>query len=225
MSNALRHHCLLTVSALRTIRCAFHDHDLCHLVTTCITKSTIGLLGSSFWASLALLVDSQHLTCPSHFSAPDVRALVRRVVELIKITDDACCSEHHQLLMISTILSQFCSDSNRDVHLTIFGCNCGPRWLQSVWVIQLVVAATPLTLWLRVLSYDDHPVLNLVAQKHEKDSKLSSSLPHRCVCCAKVLCAMLHSVVNVTLPAAVHPQAAEAQRTVFPGCPSPQFQC
>ena len=71
----------------------------------------------------------------------------------------------------------------------------GLRWLQSVWVVQLLVAATPLTLWLRVLSYDDHPVLNLVAQEHEKDSKLSSSLPHRCACCAKVLCATLHSVV------------------------------
>ena len=49
----------------------------------------------------------------------------------------------------------------------------GLRWLQSLWVIQLLVAATPLILWLRVLSYDDHPVLNLVAQEHEKDSKLS----------------------------------------------------
>ena len=99
------------------------------------------------------------------------------------------------------------------------------RWLQSVWVVQLLVAATTLILWLRVLSYDDHPVLNLVAQEHEKDSKLSSSLPHRCVCCAKVLCATLHSVVSVALPAAVHPKAAEAHRTVFPGCPSPQLRC
>ena len=75
------------------------------------------------------------------------------------------------------------------------------RWLQSVWVVQLLVAATPLILWLRVLSYDDHPVLNLVAQEHEKDSKLSSSLPHRCACCAKVLCATLHSVVSAhTVP-------------------------
>ena len=48
------------------------------------------------------------------------------------------------------------------------------RWLQSVWVVQLLVAATPLT-------HDAHPVLNLVAQEHEKDSKLSSSLPHRCI--------------------------------------------
>ena len=71
------------------------------------------------------------------------------------------------------------------------------RWLQSVWVVQLLVAATPLILWLRVLSHDDHPVLKLVPQEHEKDSKLSSSLPHRCVCCAKVLCATLHSVVGV----------------------------
>ena len=93
-----------------------------------------------------------------------------------------------------------------------------------MWVVQLLVAATPLILWLRVLSYDDHPVLNLVAQQHEKDSKLSSSLPHRCACCAKVLRATLHSVVNVALPAAVHPQAAEAHRTVFPGCPSPQLR-
>ena len=32
-----------------------------------------------------------------------------------------------------------------------------------------------------MLSYDDHPVLNLIAQEHEKDSKLTSSLPHRCI--------------------------------------------
>ena len=67
------------------------------------------------------------------------------------------------------------------------------------------------------LSHDDHPVLNLVAQENEKDSKLSSSLPHRCACSAKMLCATLHSVVSMALPAAVHPQAAEAHRTVFPG--------
>ena len=73
----------------------------------------------------------------------------------------------------------------------------GLRWLQSVWVVQLLVAATPLILWLRVLSYDDHPVLNLVAKEHEKDSKLSSSLPHHCACCAKVLCVTLHSVVSM----------------------------
>ena len=78
-----------------------------------------------------LLVDSQHLICLSHFSAPDVRALVRRVVEVIKITDVASCSEHHQLLMISTILSQLCSDSNRNVHLSVFGCNC--ESLRSQW--------------------------------------------------------------------------------------------
>ena len=76
----------------------------------------------------------------------------------------------------------------------------------SVCVIQLLVAATPLILWLRVLSHDDHPVQNLVAQEHEKDSKLSSTLPHRCACCAKVLCSTLHSVVGVALPAAEHPQ-------------------
>ena len=108
-----------------------HDHDLCHLVSACITKSTIELLGSSFRASLTLLVDSQHLTCLSHFSAPDVRVLVRRVIELIKITDVACSSEHHQLLMNSTILSQLCSDSNRNVHLSVFGCNC--ERLRSRW--------------------------------------------------------------------------------------------
>ena len=34
-------------------------------------------------------------------------------------------------------------------------------------------------------SYDDHSVLDLIAQEHEKDSKLSSSLPHRYACCAK----------------------------------------
>ena len=44
-------------------------------------------------------------------------------------------------------------------------------------------------------------LLNLVAQEYGKDSKLSSSLPHRCACCAKVLCATLHSVVSVqTVP-------------------------
>ena len=70
-----------------------------------------------------------------------------------------------------------------------------------MWVVQLLVAATPLILWLRVLSHDDHPVLNLVVQEHEKDSKPSSSLPHRCACCAKVLFATLHSVVSVqTVP-------------------------
>ena len=58
-----------------------------------------------------------------------------------------------------------------------------------------------LILWLRVATYDDHPVLKLVAQEHEKDSKVSSSLPHRCACCAQVLCATLHSVVSVqTVP-------------------------
>ena len=67
-----------------------HDHDLCHLVSACITKSTIELLGSCFRASLTLLVDSQHRTCLLHFSATDARALVCRVVELIKITDVAC---------------------------------------------------------------------------------------------------------------------------------------
>ena len=75
------------------------------------------------------------------------------------------------------------------------------RWLQNVWVVQLLVAATPLILWLRVLSYDDHLAQNLVAQEHEKDSMLSSPLPHRCACCVKVLCATLHSVVSVqTVP-------------------------
>ena len=101
------------------------------------------------------LVDSQQLTCLSHFSAPDVRALVRRVVELTKITDVACCSEHHQLLMVLIILSQLCFDSNHNVRLSVFGCNCvlgGLGWLQSVWVVQLLDAATPLILWLRVLA-------------------------------------------------------------------------
>ena len=81
------------------------------------------------------LVDSQRLTCLSHFSAPDDRALVRRVVELIEITDVACWSEHHQLLMVLIILSKLCSDSNRSVHLSVFGCNCGrlrSRWSQIV---------------------------------------------------------------------------------------------
>ena len=32
-----------------------------------------------------------------------------------------------------------------------------------------------------LLSHDDHPVLDVVAQEHGKDSKLSSSLPHRCI--------------------------------------------
>ena len=76
------------------------------------------------------------------------------------------------------------------------------RWLQSVWVIQLLVAATPLTLWLRVLSHDDHPVLNLVAQEHEKDSSCPAhfriAVP---VVARKCFCAMLHSVVSVqTVP-------------------------
>ena len=35
--------------------------------------------------------------------------------------------------------------------------------------------------WLRVHSLDDHPVLDLVAQEHEKDCKLSRSRPHRCI--------------------------------------------
>ena len=144
MSNALRHHCLLTVSELCSIRCivfppsshrAFHGNDLCHLVSAFITESTIELLGSLFRASLTSLVDSQHLTCLSHFSAPDVRARVRRVVELIKITDVACWTEHHQLLKVLIILSQLCYDSNRNVRLSVFSCNCErlrSRWSQMV---------------------------------------------------------------------------------------------
>ena len=86
----------------------------------------------SFRASLTSLVDSQHLTCLSHFSlSPDVRALVRRVVELIKITDVACWSERHQLLMVLVILSQLCSDSNRNARLSVFGCSC--EHLRSQW--------------------------------------------------------------------------------------------
>ena len=77
------------------------------------------------------LVDSQQLTCLSHFSALDVRALVRRVVELTKIIDVACCSEHHQLLMVLIILSQLCFDSNHNVRLSVFGCNC--ERLRSRW--------------------------------------------------------------------------------------------
>ena len=96
--------------------------------TRCQPSSYSALLSGS---SLTLLVDSQHLTCLSHFSAPDVRALVRRVVELVKITDVACCSEHHQLLKILIILSQLCSDSSRNVHLSVFGCNC--ERLRSRW--------------------------------------------------------------------------------------------
>ena len=92
---------------------------------------------------MTLLVALQHLTCLSHFSAPSVRALVRRVVEL----------SHVSLSSAAT------------VKVFVLG---GLRWLQSVWVIQLLVAATPLTLWLRVLSYYDHPVLDLVVQEHEK---------------------------------------------------------
>ena len=76
-------------------------------------------------------MDWQHLTCLSHFSAPDVRAWVRRVVELIEMTDVAYWSEHHQLLMELIILSQRCSDSNRNVHLSVSGCNC--ERLRSRW--------------------------------------------------------------------------------------------
>ena len=73
--------------------------------------------------------------------------------------------------------------------------------MPSTALVQLLVAATPLILWLRVLSNDDHPVLNLVAQEHEKDSRLSSSLPHRCACCAKMLCAKPRAVVSAhTVP-------------------------
>ena len=77
----------------------------------------------------------------------------------------------------------------------VFG---GLRWLQIVWVIQLLVADTPLTLWLRVLSYDDHPVLNLVAQEHEKDSKLPAHF-------------------RITLPVA---RKCFAQRCIRLECPS-----
>ena len=100
--------------------CRMH-HEVNHRVTR----------RSSFGASLTLLVDSQHLTFLLQFSAPDVRAVVYRVVELIKITDITRCSGHHQLLMILIILGQLCSDSNGNVHLTVFGCNC--ERLRSRW--------------------------------------------------------------------------------------------
>ena len=87
------------------------QHEVNHRVTQLFLLS-ISDLARAFAASVLSL------------ALPDVRALVCRVVEQVKITDVACCSEHHQLLMISTILSQLCSDSNRNVHLSVFGCNC-----------------------------------------------------------------------------------------------------
>ena len=53
-----------------------------------------------------MLVNSQHLTCLSHSSAPDFRALVCRVFELMEITDVARCLEHHQHLIVLIILGQ-----------------------------------------------------------------------------------------------------------------------
>ena len=105
---------------------------------------------------------------------------------------------NHSLRCVSAFVSSRFSRSRP------FGCNCQRlRSRLSQMASECVghPTSTPLILWLRVLSYDDHPVLNLVAQEHEKDSKLSSSLPHLCACCAKVLCATLHSVVGVqTVP-------------------------
>ena len=57
-------------------------------------------------------------------------------------------------------------------------------------VCGLLVAAAPLTLWLHVLSLDDHPVLDLVAQEHNKDSIQAIQLTS----------ASLHSVVSAYCP-------------------------
>ena len=80
-------------------------------------------------------------------------------------------------------MSQLCSDStptciSRSLAATVSVFVLGDLRL---WLVQLLVAAAPLTIWLFVLSLDDHPVLDLVAQEHGKDSKLSSSFPHRCI--------------------------------------------
>ena len=59
--------------------CRMH-HEVSHRVTQLFFQSI---------SDLASRI-RQHLTCLLHFSAPDVRAQVRRVVELKKITDIAC---------------------------------------------------------------------------------------------------------------------------------------
>ena len=61
---------------------------------------------------------------PRGFAESDL-SLALLSVELIKITDVACWSEHHQLLMVLITLTQLSSDLNRHVRLSVFDCNCG----------------------------------------------------------------------------------------------------
>ena len=64
-----------------------------------------------------------------------------------------------------------------------------------------LVAATPLTLWLRVLPHDDHPVRNLVAPG-TRGRLQAIQLTSASLCLLReMLCANLHSVVSVpTVP-------------------------
>ena len=73
-------HSLRSSRSRPLLSCFCTHHEVNHRVTQSISDFAL---------------HSQHLTCLSHFSAPDVRVLVRRVIELIKMTDVARCSEHH----------------------------------------------------------------------------------------------------------------------------------
>ena len=101
--------------------CRMH-HEVSHRVTQLFIQST-----SDFARGFAASDLSPELLISG------CSCMVHRVVELIKITDVTRCSGHHWLLMISTILSQLCSDSNHNVHHSVFGCNCErllSRWSQ-----------------------------------------------------------------------------------------------
>ena len=82
--------------------CYRMHHEVNHRVTRLFFQSISDLARGFAASDLSLALLSSGCSC-----------MVHRVVELIKITDVACCLEHHQLLMICTILSQLCSDSNR----------------------------------------------------------------------------------------------------------------
>ena len=99
--------------------CRMH-HEGSHRVAQLFIQSTSDLARGFAASDLSPELLSSGCSC-----------IVHRVVELIKITDVTRCSGHHQLLLISTILSQLCSDSNRNVHPTVFGCNC--ERLRSRW--------------------------------------------------------------------------------------------
>ena len=117
----------LRSSRSRPLPCCYRmHHEVIHRATQLFIQSTSDLARGFEASDLSSELLSSGCSC-----------MVHRVVELIKITDVTRCSRHHQLLMISTFLSQLCSNSNRNVHHSVFGCNCErllSRWSQMASV-------------------------------------------------------------------------------------------